>query len=287
MTRCLVSSIGRRRNRRSADAGWVHYSGNRQDRASQGGLLRTGQRRRRGRGDPGLSGRCQHDGTARLDGLSRRRSHSQTGPAVAAVGPIADQTGDRDRVERATVIGVPGLGDAACQDRCRHKFEPRAAKWGRRGFPRRGNRRRRRQEGGEGLDGFQVNVVRAGAPTDPRNRRGTGRWRPPLRALRFATGRHPSPLRGEPHAVAVCGLPLLPHSPACVRDSPQRSARPCWGENLWAHLDLNQGPHPYQGCALTRLSYGPDAKRECTSRLPRAVRRLRNQQHLPRRRSAF
>ena len=25
----------------------------------------------------------------------------------------------------------------------------------------------------------------------------------------------------------------------------------------WAHLDLNQGPHPYQGCALTNLSYGP------------------------------
>ena len=26
---------------------------------------------------------------------------------------------------------------------------------------------------------------------------------------------------------------------------------------LWAHLDLNQGPHPYQGCALTNLSYEP------------------------------
>ena len=27
---------------------------------------------------------------------------------------------------------------------------------------------------------------------------------------------------------------------------------------MWAHLDLNQGPHPYQGCALTKLSYGPE-----------------------------
>jgi hypothetical protein len=25
----------------------------------------------------------------------------------------------------------------------------------------------------------------------------------------------------------------------------------------WAHVDLNHGPHPYQGCALTGLSYGP------------------------------
>ena len=28
--------------------------------------------------------------------------------------------------------------------------------------------------------------------------------------------------------------------------------------NLWAHVDLNHGPHPYQGCALTGLSYGPN-----------------------------
>ena len=27
--------------------------------------------------------------------------------------------------------------------------------------------------------------------------------------------------------------------------------------SLWAHLDLNQGPLPYQGSALTGLSYGP------------------------------
>ena len=28
-------------------------------------------------------------------------------------------------------------------------------------------------------------------------------------------------------------------------------------DELWAHVDLNHGPHPYQGCALTGLSYGP------------------------------
>ena len=28
----------------------------------------------------------------------------------------------------------------------------------------------------------------------------------------------------------------------------------------WACLDLNQGPHPYQGCALTRLSYRPEGQ---------------------------
>ena len=26
---------------------------------------------------------------------------------------------------------------------------------------------------------------------------------------------------------------------------------------LWAQVDLNHRPHPYQGCALTELSYGP------------------------------
>ncbi len=31
----------------------------------------------------------------------------------------------------------------------------------------------------------------------------------------------------------------------------------------WAHLDLNQGPHPYQGCALTGLSYGPSKPLIC------------------------
>ena len=29
------------------------------------------------------------------------------------------------------------------------------------------------------------------------------------------------------------------------------------GKSAWAHVDLNHGPHPYQGCALTGLSYGP------------------------------
>ncbi len=26
----------------------------------------------------------------------------------------------------------------------------------------------------------------------------------------------------------------------------------------WAHLDSDQGPQPYQGCALTKLSYAPN-----------------------------
>src|SRR5438105_15197447 len=26
----------------------------------------------------------------------------------------------------------------------------------------------------------------------------------------------------------------------------------------WAWMDLNHRPHPYQGCALTKLSYRPD-----------------------------
>ena len=47
---------------------------------------------------------------------------------------------------------------------------------------------------------------------------------------------------------------------------------------LWAHVDLNHGPHPYQGCALTGLSYGPsngesykpNSKRE-KSNLPTAA----------------
>ncbi len=32
------------------------------------------------------------------------------------------------------------------------------------------------------------------------------------------------------------------------------------GSLQWACLDLNQGPHPYQGCALTRLSYRPEGQ---------------------------
>ncbi len=32
----------------------------------------------------------------------------------------------------------------------------------------------------------------------------------------------------------------------------------------WAHLDLNQGPLPYQGSALTGLSYGPVVVRRRT-----------------------
>ena len=44
-----------------------------------------------------------------------------------------------------------------------------------------------------------------------------------------------------------------------------KSPRRCEGTGLWAHLDLNQGPHPYQGCALTELSYGPEGVREFTT----------------------
>ena len=29
--------------------------------------------------------------------------------------------------------------------------------------------------------------------------------------------------------------------------------------NQWAHMDSDHGPQPYQGCALTKLSYAPDA----------------------------
>ena len=44
------------------------------------------------------------------------------------------------------------------------------------------------------------------------------------------------------------------------------------GFGRWAHLDLNQGPHPYQGCALTGLSYGPDGESECIKREETEVR---------------
>lgn len=30
----------------------------------------------------------------------------------------------------------------------------------------------------------------------------------------------------------------------------------------WAQMDLNHRPHPYQGCALTGLSYEPQSKAE-------------------------
>ena len=52
-------------------------------------------------------------------------------------------------------------------------------------------------------------------------------------------------MRTRPHA-KVISLPRDEENPL-VRQ----------GIYLWAHLDLNQGPHPYQGCALTGLSYGP------------------------------
>ena len=43
-----------------------------------------------------------------------------------------------------------------------------------------------------------------------------------------------------------------------VRDNPVYQSHRDQVFRSWAHLDLNQGPHPYQGCALTRLSYGPE-----------------------------
>ena len=32
------------------------------------------------------------------------------------------------------------------------------------------------------------------------------------------------------------------------------------GFSKWAQMDLNHRPHPYQGCALTELSYGPSGR---------------------------
>ena len=39
----------------------------------------------------------------------------------------------------------------------------------------------------------------------------------------------------------------------------EREENPLWERVLllWAYLDLNQGPLPYQGSALTKLSYRP------------------------------
>ena len=41
---------------------------------------------------------------------------------------------------------------------------------------------------------------------------------------------------------------------------------------LWAHVDLNHGPHPYQGCALTGLSYGPQLVVKESGIVPAATR---------------
>jgi hypothetical protein len=50
----------------------------------------------------------------------------------------------------------------------------------------------------------------------------------------------------------------------------------------WAHVDLNHGPRPYQGRALTELSYGPDRDRgvyrDCSNTARATVWRLRRQQ---------
>jgi hypothetical protein len=40
---------------------------------------------------------------------------------------------------------------------------------------------------------------------------------------------------------------------------------PC-ADELWAQMDLNHRPHPYQGCALTELSYGPPDLSACLLR---------------------
>jgi hypothetical protein len=44
---------------------------------------------------------------------------------------------------------------------------------------------------------------------------------------------------------------------AAIGDAAEDGSLCATGSPEWAHLDLNQGPHPYQGCALTELSYGP------------------------------
>jgi hypothetical protein len=44
--------------------------------------------------------------------------------------------------------------------------------------------------------------------------------------------------------------------------------------DLWAHVDLNHGPRPYQGRALTGLSYGPHGDRECIAEAPSKTREV-------------
>ena len=52
----------------------------------------------------------------------------------------------------------------------------------------------------------------------------------------------------------------LNYAPACRRPlgaSPSRQRARQTTALLWAYLDLNQGPHAYQACALNHLSYRP------------------------------
>ena len=56
----------------------------------------------------------------------------------------------------------------------------------------------------------------------------------------------------------VADLDARGYAPATVRKAYQLLAA---GISGWAHVDLNHGPHPYQGCALTGLSYGPQGER--------------------------
>ena len=43
----------------------------------------------------------------------------------------------------------------------------------------------------------------------------------------------------------------------------KRNPLRCKGFRWWARVDSNHRPHPYQGCALTGLSYGPRRDGEC------------------------
>ena len=55
---------------------------------------------------------------------------------------------------------------------------------------------------------------------------------------------------------ATTGLIRRPEDRLLSHVAVSEQLRPV-GVKLWAHVDLNHGPHPYQGCALTGLSYGP------------------------------
>src|SRR4051794_40758299 len=49
------------------------------------------------------------------------------------------------------------------------------------------------------------------------------------------------------------------------------------GVRWWAWMDLNHRPHPYQGCALTELSYRPETvKGPCGRPFGKRTQRLRN-----------
>ncbi len=77
------------------------------------------------------------------------------------------------------------------------------------------------------------------------------------RGREWATGStRPPPTADTPprSTNVICTKPWNRRNPLCHK-----------GTWWWAHLDLNQGPHPYQGCALTRLSYRPIRMRKDTN----------------------